>query len=150
MFESWLIAPLGWCEFQSSPSREAERCGLRAAARPRRSTSEEFQSSPSCEAERCPSGLRRRDVIAFSAPFQSSPSREAGRCPEQSPQQHQEDPEGCFNPRPAVRPGAATIGDSVIAPAWKFQSSPSREAGRCRRGSVVFNEQNIVSILAQP
>ena len=42
-----------------------------------------------------------------------------------------------FNPRPAVRPGAASLitlscssGDSP------FQSSPSREAGRCLFGAV--------------
>ena len=110
------------------------RCrGLRRGTLPR------FQSSPSREAGRCRQSGRVARALGAS-PFQSSPSREAGRC-------HQ--PEVCsansgrrpgFNPRPAVRPGAAGIvrveSSAAVRSSW-FQSSPSREAGRCLSASRI-------------
>ena len=36
-----------------------------------------------------------------------------------------------FNPRPAVRPGDASLSTTTVATRWAFQSAPGREAGRC-------------------
>ena len=60
--------------------------------------------------------------------FQSSPSGEAGRSQELGRRGALD--HSCFNPRPAVKLGAAMM--TGLSGAWEglFQSSPSGEAGR--------------------
>ena len=86
--------------------------------------------------------------------FQSSPGPKAGRCPDLAAQGHtgllvsilarpegralpgsstsRSPPRGCFNPRPARRPGAACGWTKETLPLTAFQSSPGPKAGRCR------------------
>ena len=65
-----------------------------------------FQSAPGREAGRCPLVVV---FAAFTPLFQSAPGREAGRCPTRRLRCR---PRWCFNPRPAVRPGDARVGEA--------------------------------------
>ena len=64
--------------------------------------------------------------------FQSAPGREAGRC---SLRLALSLPCARFNPRPAVRPGDAVVGQPPNM-LHLFQSAPGREAGRCARRCI--------------
>ncbi len=155
--------------FQSAPGREAGRCrarcgpgggwlGVSIRARPGgrampaatagSPATKWFQSAPGREAGRCCPPAACRWTSKW---FQSAPGREAGRCREEGRFDHLP---LSFNPRPAGRPGDASIvspnrqfnsvsirarpGGRAMPQAREaihipeqFQSAPGREAGRC-------------------
>jgi len=67
-------------------------------------------------------------IAATAALFQSAPGLEAGRCNARLTNSMSG---GCFNPRPALRPGDAARLLSTKAANILFQSAPGLEAGRC-------------------
>ena len=152
--------------FQSSPGPKAGRC--RGAARPSSADRPRFnprparrpgaanarlwmalvdvafQSSPGPKAGRC---LWVVDRWSASIEFQSSPGPKAGRC---SGAPRSPTAGSGFNPRPARRPGAASLPSPASSGTAMFQSSPGPKAGRCLVTRDVDGSGRQVSILARP